>query len=310
MIRFIIPTYNAEKTIYDCLTSILAQDCEKEVIAIDNGSSDRTAEFIRKFPVQYLFEPVKGPSAARNRGLKRIDNFQYIAFVDSDAVLPTDWAVNAMNLLEKSSDIAGVGGPGKSIIKNSVSETFDHLLFNRTSGEKDSSVMNIATMDVMYKTACIKGLLFNEKLLAAEDPDFNFHIINKGYKLIFSNKLWVYHHNPTKIKQVVKKWFSYGKYYPSPYFLNQLWINFGLWARILYLPLVLLSCTVSILLKNPLPLILGLLLFPLIYFWLGLKVGVYNFYKLLMFVYVHSLKQFAQILGIWWGFVLNTINIK
>lgn len=309
MIRFIIPAYNAEKTIYNCITSILAQEYEKEVIVVDNGSSDRTNEIIKKFPVKYIYEPIKGPSAARNRGLAEIGNFQYIAFIDSDVELPADWAKIAIGLLENYSDAAGVGGPGKSIIKNSISDTFDFLLYNRISGEKDTPVMSLATMDVMYKPDCIKGLLFNERLMAAEDPDFNFRIINIGYKLIYSNKLWVFHHNPTKIKQVIKKWFFYGKFYPFPYFLNRQWVNFGLWARILYLPLVILSCLINILMKNSIPLILILLSFPLIYFWLGLKVGVFNLYKLMMFVLVHSLKQLAQILGIWWGFVLNTINL-
>jgi glycosyltransferase involved in cell wall biosynthesis len=310
MIRFIIPAYNAEKTIYECLTSILAQEYEKEVIVVDNGSSDRTNEIIKEFPVKYIYEPIKGPSAARNRGLAEAGNFQYIAFVDSDAVLPADWAINAIILLEISSDIAGVGGPGKSIIKNSISETFDYLLYNRASGERDRSVMSLATMDVMYKPDCIKGVVFNESLMAAEDPDFNFRIIKKGYKLIYSNKLWVFHYNPTEIQHVIKKWFSYGKFYPKPYFLNRKLANFGLWARILYLPLVISACLISIFLKNYIPLILIVISFPLIYFWLGLKVGIFNFYKLLMFVLVHSLKQFAQILGIWWGFVLNAVNFK
>jgi glycosyltransferase involved in cell wall biosynthesis len=310
MIRFIIPAYNAEKTIHECLSSILAQECEKEVIAVDNASSDRTSEIIKEFPVRYIFEPAKGPSAARNRGLEEIGEIKYIAFIDSDVVLPLDWTKNAISLLESSSGIAGVGGPGKSIIKNPISETFDYLLYNRTSDEKDSSVMSLATMDLLFKTECIKGVLFNERLMAAEDPDFNFHVINNGYRLIYSNKLWVFHHNPTKIKQVIKKWFSYGKFYPKPYFLNRQLANFGLWARILYLPLAISACLISIFLKNSIPLIIIVFSFPLIYFCLGLKVGVFNFYKLLMFVIVHTLKQLAQILGIWWGFVLNAINFK
>ncbi|MEO0119589.1 MAG: glycosyltransferase family A protein, partial [candidate division WOR-3 bacterium] len=72
MIIFIVPAYNAEKTIGKCIESILAQNIEKEVIIVDNGSTDNTANIIKKYPVKYILETKKSPAAARNRGLKEI----------------------------------------------------------------------------------------------------------------------------------------------------------------------------------------------------------------------------------------------
>ena len=310
MIRFIVPAYNAENTIDKCLTSILAQECEKEVIVVDNGSFDQTKEIVKRYPVKYIYESIKGPSAARNRGLKEAGTFDFLAFVDSDAVLPEEWTQKALERLANYPGIAGVGGPGKSIIKNSVSEAFDFLLYSNTSDEKERNVISLATMDVLYKPECIKGLLFNESLLCAEDPDFNFRLINRGYKLVYSEDLWVFHFNPVKIKQVIRKWFNYGKYYPLPYFLNHRMTNLGLWTRILYIPLVIITCILSFYLKNPIPIIIVVFLFPVVYLALGIKAGIRNILKLFMFVLVHSMKQFAQMLGIWWGFVYLLISRK
>ncbi|MBP7435875.1 MAG: glycosyltransferase [Bacteroidales bacterium] len=304
MISFIVPAYNAGKTIEKCIESILCQDIDKEVIVIDNNSTDNTSKIMKKYPIKYFFESKKGPAAAKNRGLKETnEKSQYIAFVDSDVVLPKDWAKKALEIINKySKKVAGVGGPGKSIKKNNISEVFDCLLYGRFYGQ-NLFVKSLATMDVMYRKDVINGLLFDDKLIAAEDPDFNLHLIKMNYSLLYSDELWVYHHNPTTINQVIKKWYNYGKYYPLPYFWNKQLTNFGLWGRILYLPLVLFCLVLSSFIRNFIPFSLIIFILPFIYFCLGIKLRIKNFYKLFVFITVHSLKQFAQVIGIWVGII-------
>lgn len=92
----IIPAYNAEAYLPQCLDSILAQehqDCE--VIVVDDGSTDGTAALLERYPdVKTIHQANRGMSTARNRGLDEARG-EYILFVDSDDLL-TDGALEAL----------------------------------------------------------------------------------------------------------------------------------------------------------------------------------------------------------------------
>ena len=87
MISFIIPAYNAEKTIEKCIDSILhIQNYEIEVIIINDGSTDDTLNKCLKIDderVLVITQKNKGVSAARNRGILEARG-DYVVFVDSD----------------------------------------------------------------------------------------------------------------------------------------------------------------------------------------------------------------------------------
>lgn len=89
-ISVIVPAYNAEKTIENCIRSVLeAGDSLQELIVIDDGSTDRTAEIAGSFDgrVTVVKRKNEGVSAARNAGVE-LSRCRYIAFVDADDTLP------------------------------------------------------------------------------------------------------------------------------------------------------------------------------------------------------------------------------
>ena len=98
-VSVIVPAYNVEKYVENCLDSLLGQTLEKiEIIVIDDGSTDKTKDIISEFAKQdkrivFLHQENKGPSEARNKGLD-IAKGEFISFVDSD-----DWIDR--NFLEK-----------------------------------------------------------------------------------------------------------------------------------------------------------------------------------------------------------------
>jgi len=73
MVSVIVPAFNAEHTIGDCLEALLAQDYPPErleIIAVDNRSTDRTAAVMCQHPVRVVAERrVQSSYAARNTGL-------------------------------------------------------------------------------------------------------------------------------------------------------------------------------------------------------------------------------------------------
>lgn len=92
-LSIIIPAYNAEAYLPQCLDSILAQEHRGcEVIVVDDGSTDGTAALLERYPdVKVIHQENRGMSTARNRGLDEARG-EYILFVDSDDLL-TDGAL-------------------------------------------------------------------------------------------------------------------------------------------------------------------------------------------------------------------------
>jgi glycosyltransferase involved in cell wall biosynthesis len=86
LVSIIIPAHNSSAYVEDALRSALQQEyANKEIIVIDDGSTDSTPRVLRSFKdkITILHQANAGPGAARNRGLKHA-NGHYIAFLDAD----------------------------------------------------------------------------------------------------------------------------------------------------------------------------------------------------------------------------------
>ncbi|MDF7667521.1 glycosyltransferase [Orbaceae bacterium ESL0727] len=94
-ISVIIPCYNTEKYLQDCLDSLINQSCApKEIICIDDGSTDNTAIILNHYANQYehikiISQSNLGVSHARNNGIE-LATGEYILFVDSDDIVHTN----------------------------------------------------------------------------------------------------------------------------------------------------------------------------------------------------------------------------
>jgi len=112
LISIIIPTRNRAAVLLQCLEALAQQGDgppPREVLVIDDYSTDETAEKVRAFtcssslPVRYLSQPgPRGANAARNRGLEAIRG-EIIIFLDDDVLVPQGW-------LEKLTDGLRRGG--------------------------------------------------------------------------------------------------------------------------------------------------------------------------------------------------------
>ena len=90
-VSVIIPVYNGELYLEEALKSVFDQAYPHlEVVLVDDGSTDRSAEIAHSFPgIRYLSQTNQGPGAARNAGISIADG-DLITFLDSDDVWPVD----------------------------------------------------------------------------------------------------------------------------------------------------------------------------------------------------------------------------
>ena len=104
---FIIPVYNAERTLDRCLSSLLAQQFNDfEVLLIDDGSKDKSYAICERYANQdarfkRIHQENKGPSAARNEGLRRAEG-EYLCFVDSDDYVVSDYLCRLYEAINKT----------------------------------------------------------------------------------------------------------------------------------------------------------------------------------------------------------------
>ena len=92
-VSVIVPAYNASATIGKTLEALSRQNCFQpfEVIVVDDGSSDNTADIVHSFAaVKYFRQDNAGPASARNLGAKMAQG-DYLAFTDSDCIPHEDW---------------------------------------------------------------------------------------------------------------------------------------------------------------------------------------------------------------------------
>jgi glycosyltransferase involved in cell wall biosynthesis len=120
LVSVLVPVYNGERFLAEMLDSLFAQDLAAlEVIVVDDGSTDRTAEIAQQFPVRYVYQQNEGPSAARNAGLALAQG-ELIAFADADDRFPPDKLSAQVRYLQKHPEVGCVLGRQEWIVEDGV----------------------------------------------------------------------------------------------------------------------------------------------------------------------------------------------
>ncbi len=111
-LSIIIVTYNSEKYIEDCLSSVFKtiKDLDSEVVVVDNNSQDKTKDIVKKFPKVSLILNSEnlGFARASNQGIKQSQG-QYILLLNPDTKV-TQGAINNLYSFLKSQPKAGIAG--------------------------------------------------------------------------------------------------------------------------------------------------------------------------------------------------------
>ncbi|HEX2959051.1 MAG TPA: polysaccharide deacetylase family protein [Chitinispirillaceae bacterium] len=106
----VIPAYNEEISIGECLKSLKNQDYtgQYEIVVIDNASSDATSSIAKRFSSKVIYEEKRGYNFAIKRGFDEAEG-EIIACTDADSIVPRNWLSKLVKHFEDP-DVVGCGG--------------------------------------------------------------------------------------------------------------------------------------------------------------------------------------------------------
>ncbi len=180
LVSVVIPTYNRRDSVREAIASAVAQSYpDVEVIVVDDGSDDGTAEVVREFQefqefeaVQYVYQANRGVSAARNVGVARARG-ELIAFLDSDDVWQPDKLAYQVALFQEHSDVQ-ICQTDEIWLRNGV-RVNPHQKHHKTGGDifaRSLELCLVSPSAVMMRRALFERVGgFDETLPACEDYD-------------------------------------------------------------------------------------------------------------------------------------------
>lgn len=198
-ISIVIPAYNCEAFISKCIDSILAQECDTQIIVVNDGSTDKTKEILDSYgdKICCIHKENGGVSSARNTALELIDG-DFVMFCDSDDYLEPG-TIKA--LLQKQEDTgADLVHYSYKIIKADGAVIMpDDVYTNENVVEKNEFKKEIYPLFIsgiklnslccaMYKAELVKDNKFRLDMKTAEDAVFNLECYTRANRIVGINK--------------------------------------------------------------------------------------------------------------------------
>lgn len=201
----IVPAYQAADVIGACVTALVRQTLDRsryEIIVVDDGSTDRTADVAREAGADRVLRvPHGGPAAARNAGIAAAQG-EIVLFTDADCEPAEDWIARMVAPLANP-QIMGVKGTYRtrqaSLIARLVQLEFEIRYARMAELER---IDFIDTYAAAYRRVLLVehgGFDTAFPIPSAEDVDLSFRLARAGHWLIFAPDAWVWHRHPATL---------------------------------------------------------------------------------------------------------------
>jgi glycosyltransferase involved in cell wall biosynthesis len=217
LISIIVPVYNVEDYVEECIKSLIDQTYSNtEIILVNDGSTDRSLEICQKYSsnkkIKVITQNNKGLSGARNTGIRHATG-EYVGFVDSDDFIEPDmYQVLYDVLTENDADIACCGRfifSGKIIDKRYESKKL--MVFDKEEAFRElllSGCIDVAAWDKLYKKDLFSNIEYPEGE-NNEDAAIIYKLFDKCKTVVHCGKSFYYYRQRTG--SITKNGFSLSK---------------------------------------------------------------------------------------------------
>lgn len=247
----VIVTYNSRDEVFDCIRSVkLLYETEAELIVVDNGSADGTAELLRSESGITFLENAEnaGFSAACNQGAQQAAG-DYILLLNPDTILAGDPLGNMQRVLEENPECVAVGPvsnyaaglqsmrnyhdePTLSLHPNNRFAIADHLR-KEYRGQSQTTPLLIGfclMMPIRYWQQ-FNGL-DSSLVLGMDDLDLSWRITKAGHELRVAQDAFVFHHGQRSFSKGVSKTVEALKHRSRVAFTKKLVEHYGSFSSI------------------------------------------------------------------------------
>lgn len=220
-ISVVIPTFNRIDVLPEVLAALAGQEGAPsfEVVVVDDGSSDGTAEFLRAYrapyPLEILRQENAGPALARNRGVER-SRGERVAFLGDDTVPSKGWLAEHQRAAKAhpGERLLGVIGytdwhPRMKVDPflryiNEYGLQFGYALIE----DRDNVPFNfLYTSNLSLPRAALLEDPFDLRFpyAAWEDTELAYRLRKKGLRLIYEPAAKVFHDHPTRLRRFMAR---------------------------------------------------------------------------------------------------------
>lgn len=203
LVSIIIPVYNCEKYLEECISSVIGQNYKNlEIIIVDDGSTDRSRKIEKKFQnidkrVKVIFQENLGVAAARNKGVLN-SHGQYVFYLDADDSLDFT-CIDQLVKVEKrkNSDIV-IAGRKELKKNNNIDRSHKCKVKSYSKFKAEKLFLNFHKVSgyvtgKLFKRSKLKGIRFDEKLSYGEDGLYFFKVLSKSSEIsILSQDVYFY----------------------------------------------------------------------------------------------------------------------
>jgi glycosyltransferase involved in cell wall biosynthesis len=208
-LSIIIPLYNGEKTLNECLTAIFSSHYRHfEVIIVDDGSQDNSLRIAGTFPCTILQrDHNQGAAAARNWGARNATG-DVLVFIDADIVIGQDTLDLFVDSLKQYPAVFGIYThiPGTKDLLSLYQNFYAHKSMRDTK--------EITAMFYSYCAAISRELFnavggFDESWVRAtfEDVEFGMRVGQWGYQIHCNKNIKVVHHNHYTLRKFIRNYY-------------------------------------------------------------------------------------------------------
>ena len=212
MISVIIPFFNSDQTLKECLDSVFSNKFENyEVITVSDKSTDNSINIVKNYNCKIIeLDENKGPAFARNTGANSASG-EVLFFLDSDCILKNDALTNIDRIFKKKITNVVQGIYSHEPNYNNLATQYQQSFYCYYSFSKYLTHTNclISMCFAIEKKIFIESKGFNTSIknATAEDEEFGHVLIGNGNKILIARELTVEHRVNYSLTKFIKRSF-------------------------------------------------------------------------------------------------------